>query len=72
MVKMIIVDKVQTELLNKYIPNADKLLQSGNVNDLLDAIDDVIQYDGMDKNYELTHFGLELQMLYDQICNQNN
>ncbi len=68
---MINVTKEQIELLRKYVPSIDELVQGNDVKAILDAIDDVI-IDGMlGNNDEPTDSGIMLQRVYDQVYDQN-
>ncbi len=67
---MIITDE-QINKLKPYIENIDDLIQKGDVQDLLDAIDDVIVDNILGNNDEPDEEGIELQKIYDQIYNQN-
>ena len=69
---MININSGQKEILNEYMPNAQELLDKDEINDLLDALDDLITDVGFDKNWELNELGLKLQLLYDQLYNQND
>lgn len=67
---MIISDEQITEL-KPHIENLDELIQNEDVQDLLDAIDDVIVDDILGNNDEPSELGVKLQRIYDQINNQN-
>lgn len=67
---MIITSK-QIETLARYLPNLDKLIQDGNVQALLDEIDNVIVDNILANNEEPDAEGILLQRIYDQIFNQN-
>lgn len=67
---MIISDEQITEL-KPHIENLDELIQNEDVQDLLDAIDDVIVDDILGNNDEPSELGIKLQRIYDQINNQN-
>ena len=69
---MININSGQKEILNEYMPNAQELLDKDEIDDLLDALDDLITDVGFDKNWELNELGLKLQLLYDQLYNQND
>lgn len=68
---MINITDKQKDILAKYFDDLDNVVQSDDINDLLDKLDDLITDIGFDKDYELTREGLKLQSLYDQIYNQN-
>lgn len=67
---MIISDEQIMEL-KPHIENLDELIQNEDVQDLLDAIDDVIVDDILGNNDEPGELGVKLQRIYDQINNQN-
>lgn len=69
---MIIKDE-QIEILKPYIENIDELVQNGSVQEVLDAIDDVIVDNilGNDDDDEPDEEGIKLQKVYDEIYNQN-
>ena len=69
--KMINITDEQKELLLKYLPNTEKILETDEVNDILDLLDDKITEIGFDKNWNLNKVGLKLQRLYDDIYYQN-
>lgn len=69
---MINVTAEQRNLLLEHLPNAEELMKSDDVNDLLLPLDDLIMDIGFDEDYELTPIGLKLQLAYDQIFNQND
>jgi len=66
-----IVTLEQKEILVRYIDNLDDLLSGDDVQELLDAIDDVIVNNILGNNNEPDREGILLQRIYDQICNQN-
>lgn len=68
---MINITDEQKELLLKYLPNTEKILETDEVNDILDLLDDKITEIGFDKNWNLNKVGLKLQRLYDDIYYQN-
>ena len=61
----------QKEKLSVYIDNLDELIQSGDVQAVLDAVDDVIVNDILGNDDEPTELEIELQKIHDQIYNQN-
>ena len=65
------VTDVQKEKLKLYIDNIEELILSGDVQLVLDAVDDVIVNDILGNDDEPTELGIELQKIYDQIYNQN-
>lgn len=67
---MIIYDE-QIKELKPYIDDIEDLVQNDDVQDLLDAIDDVIVDNILGNNDEPDEEGIRLQRIYDQIFNQN-
>jgi hypothetical protein len=68
---MIIIKKEQLDVLKPYIENMDILIQKGSVQDVLDAIDDVIIDNILAHGDEPDAEGIMLQKIYDQIFDQN-
>ena len=66
-----IVKKEQIKVLKPYIDNIEELIESDDVQDLLDAIDDVIIENILANNDEPDEKGIKLQLIYDEIFNQN-
>lgn len=50
----------------------DKLLNSKNINDLLDELDNWLAFEGFDKNYNLNKIGLRVQEIYDYVYINND
>ena len=67
---MIIKDE-QIKLLEPYIVNINELVQIGSVQEILDAIDEVIVDNILGNNDEPDEDGIKLQKVYDEIFNQN-
>lgn len=67
---MIIKDE-QINILEPYIENIDELVQNGSVQEVLDAIDDVIVDNILGNDDEPDEEGIKLQKVYDGIYNQN-
>lgn len=67
---MIIKDE-QIEILKPYIENIDELVQGGSVQEVLDAIDEVIVDNILGNDDEPDEEGVKLQKVYDEIYNQN-
>ena len=65
------VTKEQIEVLKPYIENIEDLIVDDDVQEVLDAIDDVIVDNILGNNDEPDEEGIKLQKIYDQICNQN-
>ena len=66
-----VVNSKQAEILKSYIPNIEEIIASGNVQPVLDAIDDVILNNILGNNDEPDNEGIILQQVYDEIFNQN-
>ena len=67
---MIIKDE-QIKLLEPYIENINELVQIGSVQEILDAIEEVIVDNILGNNDEPDEDGIKLQKVYDEIFNQN-
>lgn len=67
---MIIRDE-QIAALKPYIENIESLIESDDVQEVLDAIDDVIVDNILGNNDEPDDEGIKLQKIYDEIFNQN-
>lgn len=65
-----IVKHEQMEVLKAYIGNIEDLIAEGDVQAVLDAIDDVI-VDNILGNDEPDDEGIKLQQIYDEIFSQN-
>lgn len=65
------VTEEQIDILTRYIENLDELLVGDDVQELLDAIDDIIVDNILGNNEEPDKEGILLQRIYDQIYNQN-
>ena len=66
-----VITKQQVNLLKPYIPSIQTLIQTDDLQTILDAIDDVIVDNILGNHDEPDLQGILLQRLYDQICNQN-
>lgn len=66
-----IVKSEQIETLKPYIDNIEDLVESDDVQSVLDAIDDVIVENILANNDEPDDEGIKLQKIYDEIFNQN-
>ena len=66
-----IIKDAQIEILKPYIENIDKLVQGGSVQEILDAIDDVIVDNILGNDDEPDEEGIKLQKVYDEIYDQN-
>ena len=61
----------QLDVLKRYIENIEDLISADDVQDVLDAIDNVIVDNILAHNDEPDKEGIMLQRIYDQIYNQN-
>lgn len=66
-----IVKAEQIEVLKPYIENIEELVESDDVQAVLDAIDDVIVDNILANNDEPDDEGIKLQKIYDEIFNEN-
>ena len=66
-----IVKAEQMEVLKPYIKNIEELVESDDVQAVLDAIDDVIVDNILANNDEPDDEGIKLQKIYDEIFNEN-
>lgn len=69
---MIIVKPEQRKELKSYIDNIEELISADDIQNLLDAIDDVIVDNILGNNDEPDDEGIRLQRIYDQIYMQNS
>lgn len=68
---MMVIKSNQVKKLKPYIENIEKIIEEDDVQEVLDAIDDVIVDHILENNDEPDAIGIELQRVYDQIYNQN-
>lgn len=66
-----IVKAEQIEVLKTYIENIEDLIVGGNLQIVLDAIDDVIVDNILGNDDEPDDERIKLQKIYDEIFNQN-
>lgn len=66
-----IIKTEQIEVLKLYIKNIGELVEIGDTQGVLDAIDDVIVDNILSNNDEPDNKGIKLQKIYDEIFNQN-
>ena len=71
MSEIVIVTAKQIEVIKLYIPNIEQIIATGNVQLVLDAIDDLIVDNILGNNDEPDSEGIMLQKIYDEIFNQN-
>lgn len=69
-----IITRTQIEQLKPYIENVEELIQKDDINELLNAVDDII-IDNILRNKEEPdepdEEGIRIQKLYDEIYDQN-
>ena len=68
---MLIIDDEQKKLLLLYLPDLKDSTKSGDIDTVLDELDDKITEIGFNSDYSLNETGLSLQLLYDKLYNQN-
>ena len=61
----------EIKFLKENFENADALIQSEKVNDILDPLDELIVYRGFDEDYDLNEWGQKAQKIYDDIFYNN-
>lgn len=66
-----IVSNEQIKVLKPYIDNIEDLIEKDDVQEVLDAIDDVIVDNILGNNDEPDDEGIKLQKIYDEIYDQN-
>lgn len=66
-----IIKTEQINMVKPYIENIEDIVKSGDVQAVLDAIDDVIVDNILANNDEPDSEGIKLQKIYDEIFNQN-
>lgn len=76
-ISMIKIKNEDVEFLKEYIFNddiekLDKLMNSKNINDLLDELNEWLAFEGFDKNYNLNKLGLRVQEIYDYVYSNND
>ena len=68
---MIVYNDREGRFLMENIENAEQLLSSDDVNDILLPLDEWIAMNGFDENYALTDDGREAQRIYDSLYAKN-
>lgn len=61
----------QKTFLRENFKDAEKMMASDAVNDVLLPLDELITYQGFDDDYTLTAWGNKAQKIYDDIYEQN-
>ncbi len=64
---MIKVTDEERRFLIENIENAEEILMSDNVNDILDSLSDFLNFAGFDKNDDITDYGRKIERIYDNI-----
>lgn len=65
------ITQAQLDVLKQHIGNIEELISTGDVQKVLDEIDNVIVDNILAHNEEPDEEGIMLQRIYDQIDNQN-
>lgn len=68
---MIEIKESEKIFLSRIINNLDKIIQSGDVDDILIPIDEWITLNGFDEDYNLNDDGRIAQRIYDNIFYRN-
>lgn len=71
MINMLKLTKDETNFIKDNLENAEMLLQSDNVNDILDPLDTWILVNGFNDDYSLNDIGRKAQRMYDNIYLNN-
>ena len=61
----------QKSILLLHIPDINQSINNGDLDDVLDQLDDKITEIGFNRDYTLNEIGLKLQKLYDEPYVQN-
>ncbi len=61
----------QKQFLRENFDNAEEMMNSDTVNDILLPLDALITYQGFDDDYQLTDWGDMAEKIYGQIYEQN-
>ena len=64
---MLKISNEQKELLIKYLPDVENCIITGDIDSVLERLDDKITEIGFNADYELNEVGLKLQLLYDEL-----
>ena len=68
---MLDLNEEQKNFLVEHFENAEEMMSSEDVNDILLPLDALITYQGFDDDYFLTRWGKKAQRIYDEIYTQN-
>lgn len=68
---MINLTKKQEEFIRKNLKNPEHLISASDVNKVLDALDDLMLYEGFDENDEPNTRGDEIERIRDAIYANN-
>ena len=69
--EIMVINTKQIKALKPYIGNIEELIAAGDLQVVLDAIDDVIVDNALGNNDEPDDVGIKLQKIYDDIFQQN-
>lgn len=61
----------QKSILLSHIPDINQSINNGDLDDVLDQLDDKITEIGFNRDYTLNEIGLKQQKLYDELYVQN-
>ena len=68
---MLNLTKEQEQFLRDNFENAEEMMNSDTVNEILLPLDALITYQGFDEDYMLNKWGTVAQRIYDEIYTQN-
>ena len=68
---MIVLTAKQKEFICNNFKNAESLMKSDDLNDVLDALDDLMLVEGFNKDDEPNERGLEIERIRDEIYANN-
>lgn len=64
-------EKSDIAFIKEYIENPNEILESNNVEDVLDILNVFIMVSGFDDDYNLTDVGRKAQLTYDNVYANN-
>ena len=59
------------QFIKKNFDNSEEMINNYTIQQMLDAIYDIIDYQGFDQDYDYNDFGREAQKVYDSIYVNN-
>ncbi len=68
---MLNINNDQKELLLTHLPNLQEIIESGDIDTVLEDLDAKITEIGFNADYSLNETGQRLQKLYDELYDQN-